>query len=98
MARVWTVEEIKTLVLTNDKMVAHSVVVLYDRQTASEQAAQETHERNGVGFNGVDAAILSSFAEFYKARGYLSPKQTTIARKKLPKYARQLTAIANGAM
>lgn len=98
MARVWTIEEIKTLVLTNDKMVAHSVVVLYDRQTASEQAAQETHERNGVGFNGVDAAILSSFAEFYKNRGYLSVKQTAIARKKLPKYARQLTAIANGTM
>lgn len=98
MSRVWTVEEIKTLVLTNDKMVAHSVVVLYDRQTTSEQAAQETHERNGVGFNGVDAAILSSFAEFYKSRGYLSPKQTAIARKKLPKYARQLTAIANGTM
>lgn len=98
MAKVWTVEEIKTLVLNNDKMVARSVVVLYDRQTASEQAAQETHERNGVGFNGVDASILSSFAEFYKSRGYLSVKQTAIARKKLPKYAKQLTAIANGAM
>ena len=98
MARVWTVEEIKTLILTNDKMVAHSVVVLYERQTASEQAAQETHERNGVGFNGVDAAILSSFAEFYKSRGYLSVKQTAIARKKLGKYARQLVSIANGTM
>ncbi len=98
MARVWTVEEIKTLILTNDKMVARSVVVLYERQTASEQAAQETHERNGVGFNGVDASILSSFAEFYKSRGYLSVKQTAIARKKLGKYARQLVSIANGTM
>lgn len=98
MAKIWTIEEIKTLVLTNDKMVARSVVVLYERQTASEQSAQETHERNGVGFNGVDAPILSSFAEFYKARNYLTEKQVALARKKLTKYARQLTAIANGTM
>ncbi len=95
MAKVWTIEEIKELILTNDKMVAHSVVVLYERQTASEQASHETSERNGEGFNGVDAGILSSFAEFYKARGYLSAKQTAIVRKKLVKYSRQLVTIAN---
>lgn len=96
MAKVWTIEEIKELIATSDKMVARSVVKLYELQTTSEQAAQETHERNGVGFNGVDAPILSSFAEFYKNRGYLSVKQTALARKKLGKYARQLVSIANG--
>ena len=95
MAKVWTIEEIKELILTNDKMVARSVLVLYERQTASEQACHETSERNGEGFNGVDAGILSSFAEFYRERGYLSVKQTAIARKKLVKYSRQLVTIAN---
>lgn len=96
MARVWTVEEIKELIKTSDKMVARSVVKLYELQTASEQAAQETHERNGVGFNGIDAAILSSFAQWYKSNGYLSPRQTALARKKLYKYSGQLVRIANG--
>lgn len=95
MAKVWTIEEIKELVLTNDKMVVRSVVVLYEQQTASEQASHETCERNGVGFNGVDAPIMSSFAEFYKERGYLSNKQIAIARKKLVKYSHQLVTIAN---
>lgn len=96
MARIWTMDEIKELIKTNDKMVARSVVKLWELQTASEQAAQETHERNGVGFNGIDAAILSSFAEWYKAHGYLSQKQTALARKKLVKYSGQLVRIANG--
>lgn len=96
MAKVWTIEEIKELIKTSDKMVVRSVVKLYELQTATEQAAQETHERNGVGFNGVDAGIMSSFAEWYKNRGYLSAEQTALARKKLFKYAGQLVRIANG--
>ena len=96
MTKIWTVEEIKELLRTSDKMVTRSVVKLYELQTASEQAAQETHERNGVGFNGVDAPILSSFAEWYKSRGYLSTKQIALARKKLYKYSGQLVQVANG--
>jgi hypothetical protein len=46
-----------------------------------------------MGFNGVDAEILTSFAVQIKRFNRLSPKQIEIARKKMGKYARQLQRI-----
>lgn len=63
---------------------------LWQRQTSDEQAAQTTGYDNGIGFNGTDAMILSSFAEQINKGRTLSPKQLTIAFKKLPKYSKQI--------
>ena len=93
--RVWTKEDILDRLANNDFMVGKSLVKLYEKQTLGEQASHSTHEKNFKGFNGVDAGILSSFAEFYKKYDRLSPKQLVLARKKLAKYAGQLTIIAN---
>lgn len=93
--KIWSAEEIKNLLVTNDKMVAHSVKVLYERQTMSERITHETTESNGIGFNGVDAPFLTSCAQFYISAGFLTPRQTTACRKKLMKYSRQLARIAN---
>ena len=95
MARVWTEEEIKILVQTNDKVLYGALKQLYACQTDDEQASGETNHRNGAGFNGVDAAILTSFAEFLGNRGFLTVKQKVICRKKLVKYTKQLTRLAN---
>lgn len=67
-----------------------AITLLYGFQTSSEQEAQATAERNGAGFNGTDAFILSSFAEQIAKGRTLSPKQLAIAFKKLPKYAGQV--------
>lgn len=96
MAKTWTKEEIKELLEKNDEMVKRSVLKLYERQTELEQSSEETREDNGVGFNGADAPILSSFAKFIIKAGFLTSKQTAIARKKLVKYSNQLAKIANG--
>jgi len=77
--------------------------VVYQYQTASEKAAQATTQDNGVGFSGTDAELLSSFAQqiaknraakaagtFPKNYGLLSPKQTALVLKRMPKYASQL--------
>ena len=93
--KTWNEAEIKNLILTNDRMVMHSVKQLYDRQTAGEQTSHETTVRNGAGFNAFDAPFLSSCAEWYNRSGYLSRKQIALCRKKLVKYVKQLTAIAN---
>ena len=93
--RVWTEEEIKDLIQTNDKVLYGALKKLYACQTADEQNAGETHEQNGKGFNGVDAPILSSFCEFLNKTGFLTPKQRIVARKKLVKYNKQLTVLAN---
>lgn len=93
--RIWTEEEIKNLVQTNDEVLYRALKELYACQTADEQISRETHEINGMGFNGVDAPILSSMAEFLKKTGFLTPKQKIICRKKLVKYNKQLTKLAN---
>ena len=94
--RTWTAEEIKTLVQTNDKVLYGALKQLYNCQTADEKAAGETREHNGMGFNGVDANIMSSFAQFLIRTGFLTDKQKVIARKKMIKYTKQLTKLANG--
>ena len=92
---MWTCEQIVNLINTNDKMVAHSIKVLYDRQTADEQIIHQTAHSNGIGFNSIDSQFLSSCAEFYNRTGFLTHKQTAICRHKLVKYGKQLTKIAN---
>jgi hypothetical protein len=97
--KTWTPEEIKDVLQRTDKaaeaFVGRAVYALFERQTSEEQNADMTVHQNGVGFSGCDAEILSSFAKFWKKAGFLTPKQATIARKKLVKYRKQLAEIAN---
>lgn len=93
--KTWTKEEIATLLATNDTFVARSTVKIFERQTADEQINDGTSHNNGIGYNGSDAFIMSKFAKFYMEKNYLSTKQLEIARKKIKKYAGQLTRIAN---
>lgn len=99
----WTKEAIKQNLLENDQWVVRGILAIYDRQTFDEQASHITKHNNGIGFNGVDAEILTSFAEqiikwMNGGKAYsspLSPKQMEIARRKIIKYSRQLAEIAN---
>jgi hypothetical protein len=47
-----------------------------------------------VGFTGTDAEILSSFSKQLIEKGWLSPKQMVIVRKKIKKYENQMAKIA----
>jgi hypothetical protein len=67
-----------------------SLVRVYNWQTADEQSAEHTYYHNKIGFSGVDAEILTSYAKQYLKRKSLSPKQLELAHKKMPKYAAQL--------
>lgn len=95
MARIWTEDEIRRLVQENDKVLYGALLKLYGEQTKDEQDDGETKHHNGVGFNGADSRFLSSVAEFLKQRGFLTPKQKAAVRRKLVKYNRQLTRLAN---
>lgn len=70
-----TKSEVINLLRTNDKAIARALVVLADRQTADEQVSESTKYNNGRGFRPCHAHMGTSMAKFYKARGYLSPKQ-----------------------
>ena len=93
--RVWTQEEIKGLLERSDKMVCISLVQIYNCQTEDEKLYKETSHDNGIGFNAFDSAILSSFAEQYLKNNSLSKRQIESARKKMFKYSKQITKLAN---
>lgn len=93
--RVWTAEEIKNLIQTNDKVLYGALKKLYGCQTKAEQTSESTQEHNGVGFNAIDAPFLSSLAESLNKYGRLTDKQKAAARKRLVKYNAQLTKLAN---
>lgn len=95
MKRTWTEEEIKELVQTNDKVLYGALKKLYAEQTADEQATSTTKHQNGAGFNSVDSRFLSSTAEFLLKTGFLTYKQKAAVRRKLVKYTKQLTRLAN---
>lgn len=75
-----TKSEIINLLRTNDRAIARALVVLADRQTADEQASEATKYNNGRGFRPCHAHMGTSMAKFFRARGYLSPKQVAYWR------------------
>ena len=103
----WTAEEVLHKLAVSDVFLERSLMVLYARQTADEQASQGTIEENGVGFNRYDAGLLTSYAEQiranaanprsqYHAEGRrLSAKQQAVTRNRIKKYIRQLVDYAN---
>lgn len=96
--RFWFEPEIRKLIETNDAMVERSVLKIYACQTTDEQMTGETRHSNGVGFSGCDAPLLTSFAQWLESGKHLTPKQMIYARKKIAKYSKQLTAIANSGL
>lgn len=96
-----TKQSIVQLLKTNDKAVARALVALNERQTADEQAAENTRYHNGRGFRPCHARMGTSMAQFYLKRGYLSPKQVAYWRHvqkdgkmRIEIYAGQLLEVA----
>lgn len=92
--------DVKAALATDSTLAEYSILTLYSYQTDGEQSTGAALYQNGAGFNGVDAGILSSFAEQIArkvARGValgacLSEKQLALALKRLPRYAKQIKA------
>ena len=84
------VKVIRDNVGSNAQWACRAILVLYYRQTESEQAMEQTTVKNGVGFTGFDAKILTSFATRLLSGRSLTEKQTAVAFRRLPKYATQL--------
>jgi len=87
-------DAIEYMLAHNERALCRAILAIYARQTASEQATQQTKDHNNIGFTGVDAELLSSFAEGIKKYGRLTDRQKVYAEKKMPKYWRQLKDIA----
>jgi hypothetical protein len=94
-------ELIKAELQVNDRLLERAIEVLYEHQTADEQATLTTTEDNGVGFTAFDAEFLSSLGERIKRNLYrqllgnrLTDRQREVARRKIGKYAKQLARLA----
>jgi hypothetical protein len=85
---------IKKAITENDKRAIDAMLRVFQYQTESEKASGTTCIYNGVGFTGNDAEILTSFCQQYQKRGFLSAKQMVLLKKKIGKYAGQLTRLA----
>lgn len=83
---------IKNQLATNSAWALRGLVRIHSLQTVDEQISQQTSHNNGVGFSGVDANILSSFADQVNRGRTLSPKQMAIVFKKMPRYWKQIAS------
>ena len=93
----------------DDRWLLKGLFRIWQNQTAQEQNAEATIERNGIGFTGADAQILTSFVDqmirkgfkienvnTYTIANFFSPKQSRLLRHRMPKYAGQLENISTG--
>lgn len=80
----------KIKLATNDGWAVKGLLRIYGNQTDDEQSSEQTKHHNSIGFTGIDAELLSSFAKFYLKHKRLTEKQLVILKKKMPKYAGQL--------
>jgi SNF2 family DNA or RNA helicase len=78
-------------ILTDPTKLKQALLHIYGYQTSEEQVEHSTRDSNGVGFNMIDAEILTSFAEQVVKGWELSDKQYVSLRLRLPKYHRQLS-------
>lgn len=94
----YTKEDIQVMLATRDEAVVRGMIRIYEYQTQYEKSVEGTVEDNGVGFNGADAPIMSSFVKWATTHNNtLTPKQMFIARKKMKKYAGQILRLMAGA-
>lgn len=96
-----TKNDIIKLLATNDKAIARALVVLTERQTADEQASENTKYLNGQGFRPCHARMGTSMAKFYERNNYLTPRQIQYWRQPMKNgksrieiYAGQLLQVA----
>jgi hypothetical protein len=83
---------IKNQLATNQAWAVKALVKVYTLQTMDEQITGQTSNLNGIGFNGIDSKILSSFAEQVNKGRNLSEKQMKIIYKKMPRYHKQIAS------
>lgn len=96
---------IRSNMLDNDQWLIRGLLAVYNNQTIDEKNSHSTKYHNKIGFNGLDAEILTSFAQqvlrwkSQRTAGTarfnrpLSDKQMNIVRTKMLKYAGQLVLI-----
>ena len=74
--------------ITCDPDIEHLLIV-YRNQTGDEKQEMTAKRQNGIGFNKVDAPILTALAEKYLEQGYLTASELEIVHRLIAKYWKQ---------
>jgi len=88
----FTKEIIKEKLSTDNRWVEKAIIVIYNRQTSTEQNNKFTSEKNGVGFTGYDANYFTYLANYLlkNKNNHLTGKHLDKAKKSMPKYWKQI--------
>jgi hypothetical protein len=92
----YTVEYIRHKIATDQAWMERAVIAIYNKQTSGEKQMRRTVHKNYVGFSAPDAKFFSYVATWILGRRHLTGKFKRRAFMRIPKYAGQLTKIANG--
>ena len=84
------VEKLRKQIADKDSTAIHTLMFVYDRQVADEQRQEIVKYHNGVGFKPQDAKLGSSFAKWYKDKGFFTAKQLSAVKRMVAKYAGQV--------
>lgn len=91
--RAWK-EELQKLLCRSDAAVESALVRLYDFQSPLERAVASSVSENGVGFNRVDAKVLSKYAYMVKFGHHLTKNEVYFVRARILKYWKQLMVLS----
>lgn len=91
--RAWK-EELQKLLCRSDAAVESALVRLYDFQSPLERAVASSVSENGVGFNRVDANVLSKYACMVKMGHHLTKNEVCFVRARILKYWKQLMVLS----
>ena len=94
-AKVWTRDEINTLLTSNPKAVERAMLRLYELQTQEEKASDSTRVNNNQGFSSYAAHRGSYYAKWVQSGRSLSGHHLEKARAIAIRHSRQLVEIAN---
>jgi hypothetical protein len=94
-AKVWTREEITTMLNTSDRAVERAMVALWERQEEDERTDGNTRHRNGCGFAHSTVGSGTYFANWVRSGRRLTGHHLAKARRIAHFHAGQLTAMAN---
>ena len=88
-------EYVKHKLATDKSWALRGLQHIYSKQTSDEQSQGDTKYNNSVGFSGAHAEIMSSLAQQYAWRGFLTKKQLQVVFKIIPKYWKQVLVASN---
>lgn len=93
--KVWTREELTTMITTRNDAVERAMLAVWERQTADEKCHDTTRHHNAIGFSASTVSRGSYYAKWVKSGRHLTGSHLDNARKIALKHVGQLVKIAN---